>query len=495
MSPASLTQRVANSSAWLAASRLLVRTIGLISTLILARLLTPGDFGLVALASAFYFVIETLSDFRFEQALLALQDTRDIDFDTAWTMNAARGLLVATIMVIGAYPYAELMDEERLTLLMLALALVPLIDGFKNPHFIRFEKEFNQRKEFTLQIAAKTGGFIVTLSLALIYRSYWALLAGMVTATTARVVLSYLLRPAIPSLTLASMNRLMNFSGWLMGGQLVTAAIGRAQFFLAGAFLPASAVGFLHVGSEIANMATAETLAPIRRVLLPALAQKAGNPEDHHSAFGAAMEVIIGLALPIGIGISLIAEQLVPLLLGGQWHGAINVMQFVGMVGALTAVSSMGETMLVSTGKTRPLFNLELMKLVYVLPGFWLGITLAGLKGVLVAWLTIALISLLVNLEVIRRHTGINQWTLLAPCWRSPLAVLMMAISVSLTRSWLPATGSGLIQDLGGLLLTMLAGAASYSATHLLLWHLVGRPRGFESRALEIGASLRLRVG
>jgi PST family polysaccharide transporter len=203
--------------------------------------------------------------------------------------------------------------------------------------------------------------------------------------------------------------------------------------------------------------------------------------------------VIIGLALPIGIGISLIAEQLVPLLLGGQWHGAINVMQFVGMVGALTAVSSMGETMLVSTGKTRPLFNLELMKLVYVLPGFWLGITLAGLKGVLVAWLTIALISLLVNLEVIRRHTGINQWTLLAPCWRSPLAVLIMVVSVSLTRSWLPATGSGLIQDLGGLLLTMLAGAASYSATHLLLWHLVGRPRGFESRALEIGASLRRR--
>jgi len=490
MSRASLTQRVAKSSAWLAASRLLVRTIGLISTLILARLLTPGDFGLVALASAFYFVIETMSDFRFEQALLALQDTRDIDFDTAWTMNAARGLLVAGLMALGAYPYAELMDEERLTLLMLALALVPLIDGLKNPHFIRFEKEFNQRREFTLQIAAKFGGFLVTLSLAWLYRSYWALLAGMVTATAVRVVLSYVLRPARPSLTLASMSRLMNFSGWLMGGQLVTAAIGRAQFFLAGAFLPASSVGFLHVGSEIASMATAETLAPIRRVLLPALAQKVDNPEEHYSAFGAAMEVIIGLALPIGIGISLVADQLVPLLLGGQWHGAIIVMQFVGIVGALAAVSSMGDTMLVSTGKTRPLFNLELMKLIYVLPGFWLGITLGGLKGVLMAWLGIALISLLVNLEVIRRHTGVNQWTLLAPCWRSPLAVAVMAVTIGLVRSWLPAAGAGLIPDLGGLLLTVLAGAAGYVLTHLLLWHLAGKPRGFESRALEIGSAL-----
>ena len=495
MSPVSLTQRVANSSAWLAASRLLVRTIGLISTLILARLLTPGDFGLVALAAAFYFVIETLSDFRFEQALLALQDTRDIDFDTAWTMNAARGLLVAVVLAVGAYPYAQLMDEERLTLLMLALALVPLIDGLKNPHFIRFEKEFNQRKTFTLQIAAKAAGFLVTVTLALIYRNYWALLAGMVTATTARVVLSYLLRPAVPAPTLASMHRLMNFSGWLMGGQLVTAAIGRAQFFLAGAFLPASSVGFLHVGSEIANMVTTETLAPIRRVLLPALAQKVDDPEDHYAAFGAAMEVMIGLALPIGVGIALVADQLVPLLLGDQWHGAIDVIRFVGLVGALSAVSTMGETMLVSTGKTRPLFYLELMKLIYVLPGFWLGITLGGLQGVLVAWLAIALVSLLINLEVIRRHTGIGQWTLLAPCWRSPLAVALMTVAIGLTRSWLPATGGGLAADLGGLALTVVSGAASYVATHLLLWHLAGRPLGFESRVLEIGAAVRRALG
>jgi len=495
MSVATLTQRVASSSVWLAANRLLVRAIGLVSTLILARLLTPGDFGLVALASAFYFVIETLSDFRFEGALLALQDTEDADYDTAWTMNAARGMLVAIILIIAAYPYAGLMDNDQLAPLLMVLALIPLLDGFKNPHFIRYEKAFNQRKEFVLQIAAKISGFAITLLLALIYRSYWALLAGMITATATRVALSYVLHPAMPSWTLASFKRLMNFSGWLMGGQMVTAALGRVQFFLTGAFLPASAVGFLHVGSEIANMATTETLAPIRRVLLPALAQRSATSGAHCSAFCVAMEVVIGLALPIGVGISLIAPQLVPLLLGEQWDGAVIVIQFVGVVGSLTAITAMGDTMLISTGKTRPLFYLELIKLLYVLPGFWIGIKSAGLNGVLVAWLAIALISVMVNLEMLRRHTGVSPFGLLAPCWRSPIAVAVMAAAILFVKAALPVGGASLLLDVLGLMLTVLTGAASYTAAHMLLWRLVGRPEGFESRAFDILSSISRRGG
>ena len=141
----------------MAASRILVRLIGLVSTLILARLLTPGDFGIVALASALYFVIQTVSDLRFEQALISLRDKSDADFDTAWTMNALRGVASATILLAAAYPYAQLMDDPRLAGVLAVLAGVPLIHGLKNPHFLRFEIAMDFRKEFALQIVAKEG--------------------------------------------------------------------------------------------------------------------------------------------------------------------------------------------------------------------------------------------------------------------------------------------------------------------------------------------------
>lgn len=488
---ASLSQRVAHSSLWLAGSRLLVRSIGLVSTLILARLLTPDDFGIVALASAFYFVIQTLSDFRFEQALISLRDTTDADFDTAWSMNALRGLTVATVMLLGAYPYSLIMDDQRLVYVMLLLALVPLIDGLRNPRFILYEKAMDLRREFYLQVTTKLAGFIVTISLTLIYREYWTLIVGNIAAMLASVSMTYRFAPQRPTFSLASFRRLLNFSGWLMGGQLVTALLGRAQFFLVGAYLPAAQVGVLHVGSEIATMATNETLTPIRRALLPALAHKAADAEQHQLAFRHAMASIIGLALPIGLGIAILADRLVPLLLGAQWLGAIDVMRFVGLIGALSSISGMADTMLISKGHTKPLFRREMLKLTYVLPGFWLGITFGGFDGLLIAWLLIAFTTLAVNFTMLRHHIGVSPIALLTTSWRSALAVLLMVAGLYLLHDRLPAPGTSIVADIGNIAIMVVVGATVYMTTHLLLWRVSGRPDGFESRAIHIATSLR----
>lgn len=486
MSSRTLAQRVVTGSIWMAASRILVRLIGLVSTLILARVLTPGDFGIVALASALYFVIQTVSDLRFEQALISLRDKSDVDFDTAWTMNVLRGLAGAVVLLIVAYPYAQIMADPRLVGVVAVLAAVAIVHGLKNPHFLRFEIAMDFRKEFTLQVVAKFAGFCVALWLALQYRNYWALLAGMLASTAIEVVMSYVLRPSRPRPTLASLRRLMGFSGWLMGGQLVTAVIGRVQYFLVGAYLPSAVVGLLHVGAEIAQMATTETLTPLRRALLPALAQKSNDAESHREAFREAMAVIIGLALPIGCGISLVADLLVPVLLGPQWLGAIEVIRYVGVAGAVTAISAMGDTMLISAAKTRPLFQRELLKLAYLLPGYWLGITYGGLSGVLIAWLGLAMVSLAINIRMIRQHVGVGARDLFGGAWRTPVAVLGMAGFVWLTKAALVVLGSGVGADLVRLLITVLVGAASYVLLHLLLWRLAGRPQGFERRMFDV---------
>ncbi len=489
----SLSQRVAHSSLWLAGSRLVVRSIGLISTLILARLLTPDDFGIVALASAFYFVIQTLSDLRFEQALISLRDTSDADFDTAWSMNTIRGGGIALILLLGAYPYAALMDDMRLVGVMLLVALIPVIDGLRNPRFIMFEKAMDLRREFVLQVTTKLAGFFVTITLTLIYREYWTLIVGNIAATLASVAMTYRFARERPRFSLASFRRLINFSGWLMGGQLVTAVLGRAQLFLVGAYLPAAKVGVLHVGSEIANMATHEVLTPIRRALLPALAHLSGDEGNHRKAFRYAMTSIVGLALPIGLGIVMLADRLVPLLLGDQWLGAIDVMRFVAVVGALSAISSMGDTVLISKGHTKPLFRRELLKLAYVIPGLWIGIRLGGFEGLLIAWLVVAHLELAVNLDMLRRHTGVNPIALLAASWRSVLAVAGMVAALWGSMQVLPPPGSGLGSDIASVAALIVIGALTYGSLHLALWLAAGKPDGFEARALHIVGGLRKR--
>lgn len=276
-----------------------------------------------------------------------------------------------------------------------------------------------------------------------------------------------------------------------MGGQLVTAVLGRAQLFLVGAYLPAAKVGVLHVGSEIANMATHEVLTPIRRALLPALAHLSDDEEGHRKAFRYSMASIVGLALPIGLGIAMLADRLVPLLLGDQWLGAIDVMRFVAIVGALSAISSMGDTVLISKGYTKPLFRRELLKLLYVVPGLWIGIKLGGFEGLLIAWLAVAHIELAVNLDMLRRHTGVNPIALLAASWRSVLAVVGMVVALwGLTRV-LPPPGSGLPVDIGSVATMAGVGALTFGSIHLALWFAAGKPDGFEARVLHIVGGLR----
>lgn len=109
-----LRHKIATGATWMILQRLAVRFIGLISTIILARLLLPEDFGLIALAMTLLAVLETLLELGFDLALIQRQTSDRSQYDTAWTLSIARGVLTALLFVAAAYPLAALYDDPRL---------------------------------------------------------------------------------------------------------------------------------------------------------------------------------------------------------------------------------------------------------------------------------------------------------------------------------------------------------------------------------------------
>lgn len=481
----SLSGSVARGAAWLAGARLLVRGIGLVSTIVLARLLLPEDFGLVALATALLFVLETLSDLRFEQALIAQRDTRDVDLNTAWTLNLLRGLGVALLLVIIAYPYAALMDDARLAGLLLWLALIPLLDGLKNPAFVTFEKALQFRREFALQLAQKLVAFAVTVALALLWRSYWALLAGLLSGTLVRVAASYWMHPYRPRPQLAGWRRLIGFSGWLMGSNVVAAILQKYEFFLIGAFVPVRIVGLFHVGSEIANMASNELTLPLKRALYPALSSLAAEPERQYESFRRAIEIVAAVTLPIGIGLSLVAEPMVLLVLGERWLESATIIAFIAPAASLRAIAGVCDTLTLSRGNTRLLFLREMFKAGYVLPVFAIAISLGGLTAFLYAAVGVAALNIVVNLFLIRKQTGMMLFAPLAGSWRSVVSSAVMAFAVEQTNM-LFNYGESPTAVVLPLIACIAAGCLSYVAAHFALWAISGRPAGPEGHVLRL---------
>jgi len=173
-----ISNKMAKGAVWMVAFKLIERSIGLISTIILARLLEPGDFGLVAMATAFLGLLMLLTSFSFDVVLIQKLNPDRHLYDTAWTFNVIFGCVLAFMLVIAAIPLAQFYNESRLEEILYVLAFSTLLGGFGNIGPVAFRKDLQFHKEFYFQLAKKLIGFTVCMSLAFTLRNYWALVWG-----------------------------------------------------------------------------------------------------------------------------------------------------------------------------------------------------------------------------------------------------------------------------------------------------------------------------
>ena len=178
-----------------------LRAIGLVSVFILARLLTPSDFGVVGLAMTAVALVETFSYLGMKQALLRMEKPERDYYDTAFTiqliMFSALGLLLFAI----AGPAADFFREPRVEPVIYALSLRFVMLGLVNIGVVEFERDFAFGRDLKMKATARIVSFFVTVALALWLRSYWALVVGMIVQSLVLTVLSYTMQPYRPRLS------------------------------------------------------------------------------------------------------------------------------------------------------------------------------------------------------------------------------------------------------------------------------------------------------
>jgi PST family polysaccharide transporter len=272
-----MRREIAQGATWMVLFRLFDRAVGLASTVILARLLVPADFGAVAMAMSVIALIELATAFSFEIALIQKRDPQRVHYDTAWTLNvllAAGGALVTAAL---AYPTAAFYGEPRLVPVMWAIGAAWLVSGFENVGIVNFRREMDFAREFRFLALRRVAAFVVTLTAALTLRSYWALVIGMAAGRVFGVLLSYAMHPFRPRFSLFASRELFGFSGWMLANNVAHAVTGRIPQFFVGRLLGAQALGAYTVGAEIAQLAYTEIVAPISRALIPGYSRLAGD--------------------------------------------------------------------------------------------------------------------------------------------------------------------------------------------------------------------------
>ncbi len=488
-----LGHKIAAGATWVILQRLAVRFIGLISTIILARLLVPEDFGLVALATTMLAVLETLLELGFDLALIQKQSADRSQYDTAWTLSIARGLLTAILFVAAAHPLAEFYNDPRLATVVLWLAAIALTSGFQNIGIVEFRMELQFDREFRMLVVSKCAAFVVTLALAWYWRDYRALVAGIITGKAVALILSYTMHPYRPRLSLKGATPFLHFSKWLLVNNLIVLIRQRMDTFVVGKMSSATALGHYTVAYEISNLATTELIWPISRALFPGFAKMQGDPARLADGFVASLGIMFFLGAPLAVGVGLVAEHIVRIFLGVQWMPAVPLIQVLSLYGFLNLPVANGQAIYLAIGRPDLITWRGLPSVLVLPPALIGGVYVMGTVGVAWGLVLSAAVALIVHFWMIKRQLHVTAAEIIGVLWRPSLALCTMAaVVLGIDRAW--ADQQTLALDLMQTLVLAGAGAATYFGTVTLLWAIAGRPGGTEKRIVDmLGAWLAAR--
>ncbi len=470
--------QMANGAVWMVAFKLLERSLGLLSTLILVRLLAPADFGVVAMAGSFIAMAALLSAFGFDVALIQNQRAPDHLYHTAWTCNVALGVVITLLMLACAGPIATYYSQPNVHLVVCALALGPTIAGLENIGVVAFRKEMHFRREFAFQITKKLVGFAVVVPLAYYLHSYWALVAGILISRLAGTALSYAVHPFRPHLSLSGASHLFTFSKWLLINNITGFLKERSSDFVIGRLSGVELLGKYNVSFEVANLPTTELSAPINRALLPGFARLANQP-GAKAAYTNAVGLLAVLALPAAAGIFAIAPLLVPVMLGDRWLDCAPLIEILAFNGALLLFHSSICTQLVASGHPR---DTMLPSAIYVIILIALLVSLTpiyGVEGAAYAALSTSILTTPLYLRQVKHRIGVPLSTfvraMIGPTAASIAMVMLIRTISPIDPASMPISDAAV-----RLLFEVGAGAAIYVSLIALSWWARGRPDGPE---------------
>ncbi|MHB8534198.1 MAG: lipopolysaccharide biosynthesis protein [Sulfuricaulis sp.] len=481
--PDNVQGKMMRGAVWMLLLKSIDQSLGFISTLVLVRLLSPTDFGILAIGLSFVAMAELLIAFGFDIALIQHPNPDEDHYHSAWTCNVILGSTITVILLAAAWPIAGFYHQAEVFWVLCALAFGPFFASLENVGIVRFRKDLQFRKEFTFRTSRRLITFLVTLPLAFWWRSYWALVAGILMTKLGGSLLSYVAHEFRPRFRMNKAKELFGFSKWLLINNIVCFFKDRSTDFVIGRWKGPRHLGLYNISSEIANMPTTDLSASINRALLPGFA-KIETENELKKIYGNAMGILAMIALPAAAGIFSVAPFLVPVILGVKWIESTPLLEILSFNGAVILFHSSIGAVLIARGfpsdmtKTNVLYVLLLFTMLAAI------VPTHGAVGAAYAVLGTAIIMTPVFLNLIKRRIGIGNMVFVRAIVRPGLASLLMALSV---RWALPVydrsmeTGHAAVLLAGGVVL----GITVYVGSIGLLWVLAGRPEGAERHVFE----------
>lgn len=410
------------------------------STAILARLLSPADFGYIAMATVITEFAALFSNFGFTNILIQQRVINRLQIDTVFWASLLLGAVLTALIFILSFFTGWLFVDPRIGSLLRVLCLTFLLGEFTSVPWAILARLLRFRTEFWIQIISMASRALVAILFAYAGFGVWSLVAGALWGMLMNVVLHLVAVPYVPrfKFNLAHLTSTWRTSGSYLGGNLLYYINTNVDLILIGRYLGATPLGYYQNARSLTDEIRARIAAPLQQVLFPAFSSVQTDRDQLQYMFTRSARLLAAVIFPVGFGVSATAADLVPVLYGNQWLEMIPIITMCGIGAALRGSTAIAYPLLTASNRVGLALKYNVITTALTVTGIALTLQY-GIDTVAKA-VAFASLYLMVAFRVSLGLIGLDLRHMLRMLGPPAVASLVMWVAIASTRPFTEGT-------------------------------------------------------
>lgn len=386
--------------------------IGLLATMVMARLLTPRDYGLIGMVTVVTGFLTIFKDIGLSRATIQRNVLTHDEASSLFWINGAVGVGIALLTAAIAPVIARFYGEPRLTNITIALACGFLVSGFSVQHQALLRRRMRFGILAANDVFSITLASVVGITMAFERMSYWAIVGNQLTFTISGAVLAWTVcrwRPSLPKGS-TPVREMLAFGGNITGFTVLNYFSRNTDDLLIGRFWGSQQLGLYAKAYQLLLFPLNQINLPIGGVAVPTLSRLVDEPERYRAAFARTLDKIVLITMPLVVFLMVCSDWLIAVVLGSQWVGAAKIFMWLAIAGFVQPIGYTTGWLFTSQNRTGELLRWGVMSSVLAVGSIAAGVHW-GAEGVAKSYgLTSALITTPLNLWWVGRRGPVRTW-------------------------------------------------------------------------------------
>lgn len=421
-----LKAKTVSGMIWSALQRFGTMGISFVSNIVLARLLTPDDYGCIGMLAIFITVSNTFVDGGFGSALIQKKDVTQKDYSTIFWWNLFLSVVLYGVLFISAPAISRFYNIPLLESVLQVQGVVLIINALNIVQTNQLRKSINFKRIATIHIVSHIIGAVLAIVLAYMGWGVWALVAQQIVASFITSIMLWVMNRWIPSLcfSVESFKQLFSFGGFVLASNLINTFCNNVQGLLIGKFFNPATLGYYTQARKLEEIASHSLSGITDQVSYPVLSTLQSNKYAMISAIRKLLLSLAFITFPLMLILVLVAEPLILFIYGEKWLPCVPYFQILCVAGMAGSLYSVNMRSIEAIGKSKEMFLVTVIKRFVGFSAIVIGLMLYDIKGVMIGIVFNYWFSYFVNITMVSKYVGYK--------WKQQLKDLLPIVLVSL---------------------------------------------------------------